>query len=68
MIRLNVDEWCQNCPEFDAETFMACLYSDNNVMHTDAVVKCKHQKRCQSITQFLASREKDPINISSEKC
>ena len=70
MIKLDVDEWCKDCPEFEPdvekdteifECFDIDSYCPVKKIITDTAVTCKHRLRCQSMVDYLRSKEKKDI-------
>ena len=49
MIRLIVDDYCNNCPDFDAETNI--LYGDEGVAAIN--VECSNRDKCERIYRYL---------------
>lgn len=53
MIRLNVKEYCNNCPEFEAQTNKVYYtYKVEPEIHT--TVTCKNMEKCERIKERLA--------------
>ena len=53
MIRLNVKEYCNNCPEFEAQTNKVYYtYKVEPEIHT--TVTCKNMEKCERIKEKLA--------------
>lgn len=71
VIKLDVDEWCKDCPEFepdvekDTETNEYFDFYDRigtiRMTRTDTTITCKHRLRCQSMVDYLRSKEKKDI-------
>ena len=65
MIMLNIDNYCNNCNEFDAdvEKDIVVLHNDdknlNQVCKCNTTITCKHRFRCQSISGYLDSQKND---------
>lgn len=60
MINLLIDEYCENCPDFEPEVDKTELYNDmGDVIHGmgDAIhnteISCAHRERCRSIKDYL---------------
>lgn len=56
MIELKVEEYCHNCPEFEADVDVDDFgYKTYNgyILHTNTTVKCEHAKRCQAIFEYF---------------
>ena len=64
-IRLLVDEWCHNCPEFEADayknTYVGNFDSFDGTLsrYTDTTVKCIHKDRCANMIDYLRKCEKN---------
>ena len=64
MIELNVKEYCQECPDFDAKVSVRYDEKPNDSRCTIikiicTTVTCKHAKRCEGIKRYLERMEKD---------
>lgn len=55
MIKLNVKEYCHDCPNFEAEQHRSILYSGANTIEcmSDCVINCKHESTCNKIEDYL---------------
>lgn len=67
MIRLEVEDYCSNCPEFcpvvDRVNTELHSFDEDNVKTivdtiVDTIVTCEHKLRCKSIKKYLESRKK----------
>lgn len=55
MIKLEVEDYCQDCPEFEP------AYSHVRYLNTgkcDTFVECEHKIKCLGIAQNMVRREK----------
>lgn len=59
MIRLCVEDYCQDCPEFEPETSTVEVYDFISDEHLDTIVHCEHQKRCDSFMRYLKYKLKE---------
>lgn len=63
MIRLEVEEICETCPNFEAVSSTSTLYAENEPVHTEHVVTCRNSEVCRNIRAFmetvLAERDKE---------
>lgn len=72
MIRLDVQEYCHNCLDFEADVqapekqyiddltrFINNM--DSNIRISDAIVRCAHRNRCAAIKRYL-EKEKEKKN------
>lgn len=64
MIRLIVDEYCENCPEFYTDVKKTHVYTDE-LQITNTVIMCEHRDRCKCIKDMIQKEkvryEKDDI-------
>lgn len=62
MIKLNIEDYCQDCPEFEA-----CgdkLYADN--LSTDTFIYCEHKFICRRIHDHLLKKLKETTDGKEE--
>lgn len=63
MINLKVEEYCQNCRDFEAKVtaneFTACSFDESVVRQCDTIITCSHAKRCEGIKRYLESVSKE---------
>lgn len=64
MIRLEVEEYCQECLDFtpDVTKPERALFVNGEVTYTDTIVQCKYRKRCGNIERFLRQQAKGDHN------
>lgn len=55
MIQLNVENYCQECPDFDPVTER--LYAGGEVAMI--IVSCEHKERCERIKRYLEEESKE---------
>ena len=55
MIRINVEEYCHQCLDFEADVTKPVRTVNDNDEHiqTDTIVQCKYRKRCEAIKRYL---------------
>lgn len=60
MIRLEVQPYCQECLDFEADVDKAELISDGSVrrLQSDTIVRYERRRRCESIRKFLEQKMK----------
>lgn len=65
MIRLDVQEYCQQCMDFDAEVEkpqraygLGPGGQEVEFVLSDTVVRCTRRKRCEAIRRYLERQEK----------
>lgn len=58
MIRLDVQDYCQNCSEFeaDAENPKRLFAGLRTIEITDTIVRCKNRKKCENIKLCLEKK------------
>ena len=61
-IKLQVEEYCQNCPDFEARIEKTELNGFGGAILTETIITCKDARRCQRIAEHLKSQS-DPINF-----
>lgn len=49
MVELKLQEHCENCPEFEVETYETYLTSERVIFH----LTCKHRHKCAKIRKYL---------------
>ena len=59
MIRLEVEKYCQNCPEFEPDVVKFQLGFDNDPTTTnDTRIMCEHREHCERIFSYFEDRYK----------
>ena len=61
MITLNVEKYCHNCSEFEAQVDK--LYTDRQVV---TYVYCEHKNLCKRIHDYLLKNLKEQENVKEE--
>lgn len=56
MIEVVVQEYCQNCMEFEPRADISALYADNTPETVHIAVKCVHAHKCELIKRHLEER------------
>lgn len=62
MIRVEVEDYCQNCLEFEPDVSKPDVMwiGDQRVVFAgDIIVRCEHRERCREIARFFESRGKE---------
>lgn len=62
MIRLEVQAYCSDCCDFDADVTKPRKEQhdwDNRVVQTDTIIHCKHANRCGNIRRYLERQLKE---------
>lgn len=72
MIRLEVQEYCHNCLDFDADvvnpektiTILHDYYGEpvEHIDISDTIVRCKYRNRCEAIKRYLKKGENHDQN------
>lgn len=66
MIRLSIEDYCHNCPEFEVEVERSDMtLHGHNMMTGDPVVetqinrtiRCKHKERCRAIANHISEKK-----------
>ena len=63
MIRLDVEKYCHNCPDFEPEVEKTeCSMFDIDFLedrvHVEIVVMCKYRNRCASQMRYLKQQNR----------
>lgn len=69
MIKLEVQEYCHNCLDFDADVLspektVTTLYTNDgesfeHVDISDTIVRCKFRRRCEAIKRYLKKQPEE---------
>lgn len=51
MIKLDVEEFCQSCEGFKAESNTTFLYADG--MAVETIVTCKYIEKCRDLKRYI---------------
>lgn len=65
MIKLDVFEYCHDCPEFEADVDInPIVLHDSNcvVCATDTIIRCTNREKCRKIAKYMAKRNGIKIN------
>ena len=65
MIRVEVEEYCQQCLDFSPDVIKperVRTDGGKELEYTDTVIKCKYHKRCAGITRFLEQKLKGEVS------
>lgn len=57
MIKLDVEDYCQNCEDFKPTANTIKLYSKLQVQDIDTTVCCKYKDRCAGIARQIKEKE-----------
>lgn len=65
MIELKVEEYCHDCPEFEANCNKdAFVFTDGRVHHCNTIITCEHAGRCAAMIKHLENAGQ----IVGQKC
>lgn len=59
MIKLEVEDYCQNCPAFEPMTEKFTDFAQNAVIIT---VSCESQRKCARLVQYLERKVKKNVD------
>lgn len=68
MIRLDIEDYCQQCLDFNPDVLKPereiskTLNGTHSASYSDTIVRCKYRKRCDGIKRFLEQQAKGDIN------
>jgi hypothetical protein len=56
-ISLEVQDYCHQCPDFEAEVDKERLFAVNGDVRISTTIRCKHSSRCRAIKKYLSKQE-----------
>lgn len=59
MIKLNVEDYCQNCQDFDPMKETTNLYSGDCIIESHTSVYCHYRNRCAAVAKWLEEHPED---------
>ena len=63
MIKLEVEKYCENCPEFEADvdktSYISSSMQSIHESFCNTVISCEHKNRCRVIMDYLSKEKKD---------
>lgn len=64
MIKLDVFEYCHDCPDFKADVDInpIVIHDCGCVCATDTIIRCTHREKCRKIAEYMAKRNGIKIN------
>ena len=64
MIRVEVEEYCQECLDFTPDVIKPerTIFVGGEVIYSDTIVQCKNRKRCSNIERYLRQQAKGDNN------
>ena len=58
MIKINVEKYCENCPDFKVEQDTSCAESiDGEIRFTTHILTCVHKNACAQIFKYAKQYE-----------
>lgn len=59
MIKLEVEEYCDNCPEFDAHVEKYALFPDfSKKKYFNTNITCEHKDKCERLKDMIEKETK----------
>lgn len=59
MIKLKVEEYCHDCPDFEADVYKArCDNLEMLAFVTHTTITCAHAARCRAVKRYLEKQQK----------
>lgn len=70
MIKLQVEKYCQECPDFKAKVSIENISFVNMTPYVcgDTVVSCKYAQRCKNIYERIRFLEKPKNGMHEKEC
>lgn len=62
MIRLQVEEYCHNCKEFEPVAHKSILHANFSDIMVETIVRCKNCDKCKAQYDYLKTQEKTNEN------
>lgn len=57
MIELIVNDFCEDCPEFEPDVEKCVIECGwGNTLKHDTTIKCKHEDRCVNIVKYMVDQ------------
>lgn len=57
-IKIEVEDYCHECPEFEADVDTTTLYAGGGAVTVSHAIRCEKRERCSAIERYLRIREK----------
>lgn len=57
MIRIEVEDYCHSCRDFNADVAITTRNFDRNEW-TDTIIRCEHRNRCSGLVRYLERKLK----------
>ena len=61
MIKLDVEEYCHSCPDFEADVETPVTYCSVDDMFTigDTIIRCSFRHRCKHIKEYVTKNKEE---------
>lgn len=63
-IKLQVEPYCSNCPNFAVEVEKTALNGFDDVLYHETTIKCRNAAQCQRMMEFLKKQSWDEFGHS----
>lgn len=67
MIKLEVEEYCDDCPEFDAHVEKEVLFAGYSKKYCNTNITCEHKDKCKRLKDMI-EKEAKKRNDQIRKC
>lgn len=58
MIKLEIEEYCDNCPEFDAHVEKDVIFAGYSKKYFKTHITCEHKDKCQCLKDMIEKEAK----------
>ena len=58
MIKLEVEEYCDDCPEFDAHVEKEVLFAGYSKKYCNTNITCEHKDKCKRLKDMIEKEAK----------
>lgn len=58
MIKLEVEEYCDDCPEFDAHVEKVVLFAGYSKKYCNTNITCEHKDKCKRLKDMIEKETK----------
>lgn len=60
MIKLEINEYCHNCPDFSVKVDKHRTHDEGNIF---TIIRCENEHKCREIAKYIYSRiQNKPLN------
>lgn len=53
MIKLMIEDYCQDCKNFEVHQKSSTFFTDDNAVFSDHILTCKHAELCRRLKKHL---------------